>query len=361
MTLILCVILCGLAFEYINGFHDTANAIATVVSTRVLSPRQAVVMAAVCNLLGALWGTAVATTIGSGLVAANAVTLHTLLCAVLAAIIWNLFTWWLGLPSSSSHALIGGLCGATVASAYGDLSVVRWYSVSPDGHGVEGIWPKVVVPMIVSPLLGLILGFLVMGLLLVLLRNWRPHRVNTVFGKLQLASASLMGLCHGTNDAQNDDGHHYPGVVHRNARRRFRRRANLAGVPAYTAVRGPFLGEAALLVNNGGRHDGRRLANHQDVGPPHGQVTAHPRFRRRNDCGPGDPDGQPFRYPSFHHARDFFFHHGRGSDPAAQCREVDGGRPHALGLDPDPARHRRIGLLAAILAARTVAKSRPKA
>lgn len=206
MTLIFCVILCGLVFEYINGFHDTANAIATVVSTRVLSPRQAVLMAAGCNLLGALWGTAVATTIGNGLVAAHVVTLHTLLCAVLAAILWNLFTWWLGLPSSSSHALIGGLCGATVASAYGDLSVIRWYSVAPDGHSVEGIWPKVVLPMITSPLLGLMLGFLFMGLLLLLLRNWRPHRVNAVFGKLQLVSASLMGLSHGTNDAQKTMG-----------------------------------------------------------------------------------------------------------------------------------------------------------
>ena len=204
MTLVLCVILFGLAFEYINGFHDTANAIATVVSTRVLSPRQAVFMAACCNLIGALWGTAVATTIGKGLVDTGSyLQPRMLLCAVLSAIAWNLLTWWRGLPSSSSHALIGGLCGAA-AAASGNLSVIVW---SRHGdHGWEGIVPKVIVPMLVSPLLGLVLGFLLMGLLLLLLRKWRPRRINVVFGKLQLVSAMFMGLSHGTNDAQKTMG-----------------------------------------------------------------------------------------------------------------------------------------------------------
>jgi inorganic phosphate transporter, PiT family len=205
MTLVLCVILFGLFFEYINGFHDTANAIATVVSTRVLSPRQAVAMAACCNLVGSLLGVAVATTIGNGMVKSEAVTRHALLCAILAAIAWNLFTWWLGLPSSSSHALIGGLCGATLAAASGDLSVISWSTHSAEG-GWEGLLPKVVLPMFISPLLGLLIGFMVMGLLLVVLRNWRPHQVNTVFGRLQLVSASFMGLRHGTNDAQKTMG-----------------------------------------------------------------------------------------------------------------------------------------------------------
>lgn len=205
MTLVLCVILFGLAFEYVNGFHDTANAIATVVSTRVLSPRQAISLATVCNLMGALWGTAVATTIGSGLVQTDAVTLETVFWALVAAIAWNLLTWWLGLPSSSSHALIGGLCGATLASAGGNWSVVRWSEVSAAGH-LEGLWPKVIVPMIVSPFCGLIGGFIVMGLLLLFLRNWRPSRVTSVFGRLQLVSASLMGFSHGVNDAQKTMG-----------------------------------------------------------------------------------------------------------------------------------------------------------
>jgi len=204
MLLVLLIILFGLVFEYINGFHDTANAIATVVSTRVLRPRQAVALAACCNLLGALWGTAVATTIGQGLVQTEFVQLSTLLTALGAAIVWNLLTWWFGLPSSSSHALIGGLCGAAVASAGGRFGVIRWSTVS--GNHAEGLWPKVLLPMIASPVLGLLIGFVVMGLLLVLLVRWRPHRVNAVFGRLQLVSASLMGLSHGTNDAQKTMG-----------------------------------------------------------------------------------------------------------------------------------------------------------
>ncbi len=206
MFLIFGVILLGLVFEYINGFHDTANAIATVVSTRVLLPRQAVLMAAICNLLGALMGTAVATTIGRGLVETEGVTLHTLLSALLAAVIWNLATWRLGIPSSSSHALIGGLCGGAVASAGGRFDVIRWSVVNPATHHLEGLWPKVVLPMILSPVLGILLGFVVMGLLLVLLRNWRPHQVSSVFGRLQLLSASMMGLSHGSNDAQKTMG-----------------------------------------------------------------------------------------------------------------------------------------------------------
>jgi PiT family inorganic phosphate transporter len=204
MILVLCVILFGLVFEYVNGFHDSANAIATIVATRVLTPRKAILMAAVCNLVGALWGTAVATTIGSGLVATEAVTIHALLAAVLAAVAWNLLTWWFGLPSSSSHALIGGLCGATVAAAHNNFSIIKWYVAGPQGS--EGLLPKVVLPMVISPAIGLLLGYLFMGFLIVLLRNWRPHRVNSVFGRLQLVSGSFMALSHGMNDAQKTMG-----------------------------------------------------------------------------------------------------------------------------------------------------------
>jgi len=206
MVLVTCVLLVALIFEYINGFHDTANAIATVVSTKVLMPRQAVVMAAVCNLLGALWGTAVATTIGNGLVDTQFVTLQTVFCALVAAIVWGLLTWLLGLPSSSSHALIGGLCGATLASAHGQWSVIKWAVVNPVSHQVEGLWPKVFVPMIVSPIMGVLIGFLLMGLLLWLLRNVSPRSVNVMFNKMQLFSAALMGVSHGTNDAQKTMG-----------------------------------------------------------------------------------------------------------------------------------------------------------
>src|SRR4249920_2855917 len=119
MALLLTVILVALVFEYINGFHDTANSIATVVSTKVLTPRQAVLLAACTNLLGALWGTAVAKTIASGLVDTKlfALTNDVLICALVGAIVWNLITWYFGIPSSSSHALIGGLCGAALAAS----------------------------------------------------------------------------------------------------------------------------------------------------------------------------------------------------------------------------------------------------
>jgi inorganic phosphate transporter, PiT family len=206
MTLVLTVIAVALVFEYINGFHDTANAIATTVSTKVLTPRQAIVLSTVFNLLGALTGTAVASTIGRGLVDTHFVSATTLIAALLAAIAWNLLTWWLGLPSSSSHALIGGLCGATLASAGSDWSVIRWSAHNPITHAHEGLWPKVVGPMFVSPICGILLGFGIMAALLWLLRNWSAPLVKRVFGRGQLLSAAWMSFSHGTNDAQKTMG-----------------------------------------------------------------------------------------------------------------------------------------------------------
>jgi len=206
MTLIVIVILIALIFEYINGFHDTANSIATVVSTKVLTPRQAVVLAAFTNLLGALWGTAVAKTIASGLVDGKVVSQEVLICALLGAIAWNLATWYWGLPSSSSHALVGGLVGAAVAAS-GRWSVVIW-SVRDSEHWYNGkglLW-KVVMPMFLSPVSGFLLAFLVMGGLYAVLRNWKPRWVNSLFGKAQMASAAGMGFMHGTNDAQKTMG-----------------------------------------------------------------------------------------------------------------------------------------------------------
>ena len=167
MTLLLLAFLAPPALEYINGFHDAANAIATVVSTRVLTPRQAILLAAVCNLIGASLGTAVAATIGKGLVDTRFVTMGTLLAALLSAIVWGLLTWWLGLPSSSSHALIGGLCGAVLASARGDWSALRWNVVDPTKHSADGLWPKVVLPMVSSPVIGFLVGTALMSLILI--------------------------------------------------------------------------------------------------------------------------------------------------------------------------------------------------
>ena len=222
MTLIVCVIVVALVFEYINGFHDTANSIATVVATKVLTPRQAVVLAAVTNLAGALSGAAVASTIGKGLVDITYVTSATILCGLMGGIAWNLLTWWKGLPSSSSHALIGGLVGSTLAAAGNNWKVIRWVetkvktvqvldpvtgeSVAKTVTEQGGLLPKVIIPMFTSPLLGILLGFFVMGLLYVCLRKWRPRKVNSVFGKAQLVSSAWMGFSHGLNDAQKTMG-----------------------------------------------------------------------------------------------------------------------------------------------------------
>jgi inorganic phosphate transporter, PiT family len=197
MIAFLVVVLAAIIFEYSNGFHDAANAIATVVSTKVLTPRQAIAMAAFFNLTGALLGGAVASTIGKGLVDTDVVTMATVLCALIAAFAWNIITWAVGLPSSSSHALIGGLCGAAVATVHGRWSVLKWSA---------GLWPKVVVPMITSPFAGFLLGFLVMMTLFFLLHRLRPRLVNAIFGKLQILSAAFMAHSHGTNDAQKTMG-----------------------------------------------------------------------------------------------------------------------------------------------------------
>ncbi|MEI6168855.1 MAG: inorganic phosphate transporter [bacterium] len=206
LTLILIVLVIALAFEYINGFHDTANSIATTVSTKVLSPRQAVFMATCFNLLGAMAGISVAKTIGQGLVDTAYVGIDTILAALLGAIIWNLLTWWLGLPSSSSHALIGSLCGATLASSQGNWHVIKWAVSNPVTGHTEGLWPKVIMPMFVSPAVGFIGGALLMGLLVVLLHKMRPLLINKIFSKLQLASAAWISFSHGTNDAQKTMG-----------------------------------------------------------------------------------------------------------------------------------------------------------
>jgi len=203
------VILVALVFELINGFHDAANSIATVVATKVLTVNQGITIAAVFELLGALVGTAVATTIGKGLVDANYVTMSTILCALVGGIVWNLITWWLGLPSSSSHALMGALCGAALAAAGGDWGVIIWSKAPALGEHWwkgAGVLFKVIIPMVLSPLVGFFLAFIVMGLLLYGLRSWRPRMVTLSFGKAQIGAAAFMGFSHGMNDAQKTMG-----------------------------------------------------------------------------------------------------------------------------------------------------------
>jgi PiT family inorganic phosphate transporter len=270
MELVLMVIFVALVFTYTNGFHDTANAIATVVGTKVLTPREAIILAAITNLFGAFFGLAVAKTISSGLVDARFVTQGVLVCGLLAAIGWNLLTWYYGLPSSSSHALVGCLVGSALAAAVcmhqaqpltdkdgkptTIWSSIKWIEIkdkkekkltpaTPEvmtalGTAIKtngthtvtmgtnqiqvvafsgrastvetfikpkgdksGILYKVVLPMITSPLLGFIGGFIIMAILYFVLLGWKPNTVSRVFGKAQLASSAYMGFSHGMNDA----------------------------------------------------------------------------------------------------------------------------------------------------------------
>src|SRR3954468_22509325 len=168
------VVFVALVFELINGFHDAANSIATVVATKVLTANQGIAIAAVFELIGALLGTAVAKTIGQGLVDVGYITMTTIMCALLGGIIWNLATWWLGLPSSSSHALMGGLCGAALAAANGNWSVLYWNVYDPVKHTANGLLPKGVGLMMNAPVAVLIIRFAMMGLLMVLFRSVRP-------------------------------------------------------------------------------------------------------------------------------------------------------------------------------------------
>jgi PiT family inorganic phosphate transporter len=191
---VIVIIILALGFDFTNGFHDAANAIATTISTRALSPRRALAMSAVLNLAGAFLTTSVAATVGKGIVDTAAITLPLVAAALIGAITWNLTTWRLGLPSSSSHALIGGLIGAMLA-AHG-ASFVLWQS----------ILHKVVVPALISPVVGFALGFVVMVGLYWGFRSWRPVKVNRTFRRLQILSAAFVSFSHGANDAQKTMG-----------------------------------------------------------------------------------------------------------------------------------------------------------
>ena len=193
LTLV-AVVVVALFFDFTNGFHDTANAIATSVSTRALTPRNAVLLAAILNFAGAFVSFAVAATIAKGIVDPSAVTLSVILAGLVGAITWNLITWFLGLPSSSSHALIGGVCGSAIAAS--GLDVINW----------SGIWDKVVKPGLLSPTIGFAAALALMILIVWVIRRRSPTRVNRVFRRAQIVSGSFVAFTHGTNDAQKTMG-----------------------------------------------------------------------------------------------------------------------------------------------------------
>ena len=192
--LIWAVVLLAILFDYINGFHDTANAIATSVSTRAIHPRTAVFMAAILNFAGAMVSTGVAKTIGGDIVMSpNLISLEVIVAALAGAIIWNVLTWYYRIPSSSSHALIGGVIGAV------------WISVGPEALHAGGIG-KIIMSLVLSPIVALAIGYVVMIALMWIVRKYSPLVLNQQFRKMQLASASLMAFSHGSNDAQKAMG-----------------------------------------------------------------------------------------------------------------------------------------------------------
>jgi PiT family inorganic phosphate transporter len=202
VLLVLITILVALIFDFVNGFHDSANSIATVVSTRVLSPRLAVVWAATFNFLAAFFlGTAVAKTIGSGMIRLEFVDQHVVLAGLFGAIVWDLLTWWWGLPTSSSHALIGGYAGAAMARAALRYGVAAMPNVIIP-HG----WTKTLIFIVVAPLMGLVLGFIFMLSVYWIFRRSTPQPVDRLFRRLQLLSAAAYSLGHGANDAQKTMG-----------------------------------------------------------------------------------------------------------------------------------------------------------
>ena len=191
---IVFIILVALAFDFLNGFHDAANSIATVVSTRVLSPQKAVLWAAFFNFVAAfVLGTHVAKTMGKGMIDLNVVTQEVILAGLIGAITWNLLTWYYGLPVSSSHALIGGYAGAAVAKA------------GPAAILISG-WTKTLIFIVLAPLIGAFLGFFLMVSVTWIFRRWHPFRLDQTFRRLQLVSAGLYSLGHGGNDAQKTMG-----------------------------------------------------------------------------------------------------------------------------------------------------------
>jgi Phosphate transporter family len=296
LTAVVVIIFVALVFDFINGFHDAANSIATVVSTRVLTPLQAVVWAAFFNFVAAFgFGVSVARTVGKGVVDTAVVDQWVIVAGLIGAIVWDLITWFWGLPTSSSHALIGGFAGAAVVKAgFGSLI----------GSGLV----KIGVFMILAPLIGLIVGFFMMVLVLNVFKNQTPGRVDKVFRRGQLLSAAAYSLGHGTNDAQKT------------------------------------MGIIAVLGRPGGSrrarpgHDGGRLAHREDHGHADHQAAARRRLLRRDRGCPHLARHRDRGHPGEHHANDQRLDHGRGRDSAVLGGALGRGGQDPLGVDPDDSR-----------------------
>ena len=297
------VIAVALFFDFTNGFHDTANAIATSVSTRALTPRTAVLIAAILNFAGAFVSFAVAATIATGIVNADAITLSVILAGLVGAITWNLMTWFLGLPSSSSHALIGGVAGSAIAAS--GLDVINW----------NGIWDKVVIPGILSPMVGFAIAFALMIAIIWVIRRRSPSRVNRFFRRGQIVSGSFVAFTHGTNDAQKT-----MGII------------ALALIVVRPSERGLHpaadLGHRLVGTGHGDRHLRGWLADHPHDGNAD-RADRPPAGLRRPDGVREHPlDHGALRLPRLDDPDDHGLGDGRGSEPQVLGCPVGNRRKH---------------------------------
>jgi PiT family inorganic phosphate transporter len=240
MPLLTILIAASLVFDFLNGFHDSSNIVATVISSRSMSPRASLFMAAVAHFTAPfLFGVAVATTVGKGVIEPSAISTTVILAAVLSAILWNLITWWVGIPASSSHALIGGLLGsAIVANGVGIIQL-------------PGLL-KILVALFISPPLGLLTAFIIMRIVLFTVRNSSP-RVNTVFKRMQLVTALALSLSHGTNDAQKTMGIITMGLVAAKMQENFEVPLWVVAASAGAIALGTAFGGWRLIRTLGGR------------------------------------------------------------------------------------------------------------
>jgi PiT family inorganic phosphate transporter len=240
MSLLITLIVASLIFDFLNGFHDSSNVVATVISSRSMSPRASLMMAAVAHFTAPfLFGVAVATTVGKGVIEPSAISPNVILAAVSAAILWNLITWWLGIPSSSSHALIGGLVGsAIVANGVGIIQL-------------PGLL-KILIALFISPLLGLLAAFIMMRILLSAVRNASP-RISTVFKRMQFITALALSLSHGTNDAQKTMGVITMGLVAAGMQENFEVPLWVVAASAGAIALGTAFGGWRLIRTLGGR------------------------------------------------------------------------------------------------------------
>ena len=324
MAALIFVVLVALVFDFFNGFHDAANSIATVVSTRVLSPRLAVLWAAFFNFAALLLGTKVAATIAKDVVNQSVLAIGVIFAGLIGAIAWDLITWWFGLPTSSSHALIGGMAGAAVAKA-------GWGALLAEG------FHKILPYIVLSPIVGLLLAFTIMVGVYWLFRRYRKvERLNRGFRRMQLLSSAAFSLGHGTNDAQKTMGvvlalliaeHHLPAT---------------AGVPWWVKI------SALVAIALGTAFGGWRIVH--TMGSRITKLTPTQGF-----CAAGSVFLATGLRVNLRHgvslddAYDHRRHRGRGNDPAHLGGQVGSGRPGGVGVDPDhPGRVRHLVAVRAV-------------